>query len=200
MKSQILIASFVAASTALTTNLNIRATRATGAVTDDEIIETLLRQDAFLLPKNSTCINMANYFQLLTVNSGHKMLVERTRTLSRRKADPQVLAAAVAGGLYISKTKLVAPEATVPEVQTTNGEIWKEAKRTKVRYGPYRLPATSEVNWESKLLGVRGMADTLNIRAKKPCTGECTILSLFADLEYADGSAANNSNGAWLHQ
>lgn len=62
MKSQILIASFVAASTALTTNLNTRATRATGAVTDDEIIETLLRQDAFLLPKNSTYIDIADCF------------------------------------------------------------------------------------------------------------------------------------------
>jgi hypothetical protein len=128
------------------------------------------------------------------------MLVERTRTLNRRSADPQLLTAAVAGGLYHAKSKSVTPEATVQEVQHSNGEIWKEAKRTKIRYGPYRIPPTSENNWESTLLGVRGMTDTLNIKAKKPCAGECTILSLFAGLEYADGSPGTNANGAWLHQ
>lgn len=55
MKSQILLTSILA-STALTASLNTRATRATGVVTEDEIIDTLLRQDAFLLPKNSACI------------------------------------------------------------------------------------------------------------------------------------------------
>jgi len=52
MKSQILLAGLFGASS-LAATLHPRATRATGAVTEDEIIDTLLRQDAFLLPKSS---------------------------------------------------------------------------------------------------------------------------------------------------
>lgn len=127
------------------------------------------------------------------------MLVQRTQTLNRRNLDAQSLAAAVAGDHH-PRALSEAPQSTVPEMQDSIGVLWKEAKRTKIRYGPYRIPPTSEDNWEAKLLGVRGMADTLKIRAKKPCEGECLLLTLNADLEYADGSPGNNSNGAWLHQ
>lgn len=69
-----------------------------------------------------------------------------------------------------------------------------------MRYGPYRIPPTSEQNIESMILNVQGMSNTLKIGAKKPCDGECTMLSLFADLEYADGTAANNANGVCFNQ
>ncbi|TLD29730.1 Threonine synthase [Venturia nashicola] len=180
MKLKVLLVGFFGAC-GFAATLDPRAVRATGAVTDDEIVDTLLRRDAFLLPKNS-----------------HKMLVERTQTLNKRNLNTQSLAAAVSGN-HRTRALSEAPQSTVPEVQDSPGVSWKEAKRTKIRYGPYRIPPTSEDNWESKLLGVRGMTDTLAIRAKKPCEGECMMLSLSADLEYADGSPGNNSNGAWLH-
>ncbi|KAE9986858.1 hypothetical protein EG328_004577 [Venturia inaequalis] len=180
MKSKVLLASLFGAC-GLAATLNPQAIRATGAVTHDEIVDTLLRQDAFLLPKTS-----------------HKMLVERTRTLNRRNLDSHSLAAAVAGDHH-TRALSEAPPSTVPEVQDSAGVVWKEAKKTKVRYGPYRIPPVSEDNWEAKLLGVRGLADTLKIGAKKPCNGECLMLTMTADLEYADGSPGNNSNGAWMH-
>lgn len=34
---------------------------------------------------------------------------------------------------------------------------------------------------------------------QKPCVGDCILLGMQADLEYADGAQANNSNGMWLH-
>lgn len=92
-----------------------------------------------------------------------------------------------------------APNSSVPEAVDEPAQAWKEAKRTKIRYGPYRIPPTSENNTESQVLNVQGMSNTLKIGARKPCEKECTMLGLKADLEYADGSAANNSNGAWLH-
>lgn len=92
-----------------------------------------------------------------------------------------------------------APNSSVPETVDLPAKSWAGAKRTKVRYGPYRIPPTSENNMESQVLNVQGMSNTLKIGAKKPCDNECTLLSLIADLEYADGSAANNANGAWLH-
>jgi hypothetical protein len=49
------------------------------------------------------------------------------------------------------------------------------------------------------LMNVQGMTDTFNVNAKKPCDEYCTILALFADLEYADGTPATNKDGAWFH-
>jgi hypothetical protein len=48
-------------------------------------------------------------------------------------------------------------------------------------------------------MNVKGMTDTFNLNAKKPCDDRCTILDLFADLEFADGKAASNKDGAWFH-
>jgi hypothetical protein len=39
------------------------------------------------------------------------------------------------------------------------------------------------------------MSTALRMKAKKPCDSDCTVLSLSAALEYADGSAADISNG-----
>ena len=45
------------------------------------------------------------------------------------------------------------------------------------------------------LLNVGGMGYALDIGAKKPCEGQCTMLSLLASLEFADGSPAENEKG-----
>jgi hypothetical protein len=45
------------------------------------------------------------------------------------------------------------------------------------------------------------MTNTFKVGAKKPCSGQCTVLGLKADLEYADGKQANNDLGVsrlWL--
>lgn len=52
MKSHVLLVGLFGAC-GFAATLDPRAVRATGAVTDDEIVDTLLRQDAFLLPKTS---------------------------------------------------------------------------------------------------------------------------------------------------
>ena len=52
---------------------------------------------------------------------------------------------------------------------------------------------------ESDILNVQGMATTLKIGAKKPCDGECTVLGLNADIEYADGKPASNAQGVSGH-
>jgi hypothetical protein len=53
-----------------------------------------------------------------------------------------------------------------------------------------------EVNWQSKAMGLSGMADEYIPNLPKPCT-QCIIASLNADLEYANGTVTGPS--AWLH-
>jgi len=138
------------------------------------------------------------------------MLVERTRLLSEHLAkrdtsliDPDVgqFLASLPGGLAMLENLQVfgpnskAPATKVAQIQESKGIVWKEAKRRKVRYGPYRIPALSEKNVASEVLKIQGVSNTLNVGVKKPCEGQCTILTLSADLEYADGSPANTTNG-----
>jgi hypothetical protein len=56
-------------------------------------------------------------------------------------------------------------------------------------------PPMQEKNLESEILNVQGMTNTFKIGAKKPCEGECTVLGLQGDIEYADGKPASNSEG-----
>jgi hypothetical protein len=91
-----------------------------------------------------------------------------------------------------------APTLKVPEMEDAKAETWPGAKKRKVRYGPYRIPPTSEKNLESELMKVAGMSNSYTIGVKKPCEGECTVLSVMANMEYADGSSADNSNGVSL--
>jgi hypothetical protein len=46
---------------------------------------------------------------------------------------------------------------------------------------------------------VQGMSNTFKIGAKKPCDGECKILTLGASLEFFDGSEAENKEGVSNH-
>jgi hypothetical protein len=71
-------------------------------------------------------------------------------------------------------------------------------KRTKVRYGPYKLPSIKSTTLMSSLTGEAGTMSTIAQRMKKPCEN-CGLVTSQAGLEYADGTVADNSNGAWLH-
>jgi hypothetical protein len=73
------------------------------------------------------------------------------------------------------------------------------AKRTKIRYGPYRPPSVKAKNIESLLLGEGGMMDASDPNGLKPCEDECWVTWMRAGLEYANGSAANVDSGMWLH-
>lgn len=44
------------------------------------------------------------------------------------------------------------------------------------------------------MLKLRGIVATMEI-ATKPCEGNCMIFSLGANMEYDDGSSAENANG-----
>jgi hypothetical protein len=89
------------------------------------------------------------------------------------------------------------PKSLVPEVQTEAPKVFKDTIRKKIRHGPYRLPPTSEDNWQKREMKLAGMADNYHYNITKPCK-ECIIASLTADLEYADGSRVPNPS-AWLH-
>ena len=43
------------------------------------------------------------------------------------------------------------------------------------------------------------MSEYFEFSVKKPCDGDCQVLALFADLEFADGTKATNQDGTWLH-
>jgi hypothetical protein len=136
---------------------------------------------------------------MLTAEPAHEVLTARAHALYKRqvaKGKGKDLRGLL--GKMSPKLPANAPKSLVPDVQEEKAVWWPEAKRVKVRYGPFRIPPTGEQNYHSKVLNVQGMADSLTVGVKKPCD-ECTLLTLVADLEYADGSPANNSNGAWLH-
>jgi len=45
------------------------------------------------------------------------------------------------------------------------------------------------------LLNVQGIANTMQVGAKKPCDTNCLMLALNASIEYDDGAPAENENG-----
>lgn len=78
---------------------------------------------------------------------------------------------------------------------TRNSHI-EGSKTVKIRYGPYSVPSSTKKNG----LGEAGMLFNYpDPGVAKPCAGDCVLLGMNADLEFADGSNANNSNGMWLH-
>jgi hypothetical protein len=109
-----------------------------------------------------------------------------------------------------------APKATVPEISMEKPKLFFDAKRKKIRYGPYRLPGSTvfiyshsylaqmadnsrqENNTEATVMHVNGMMDAIIPGALKPCE-TCTLAMVNADLEYFDGRPANTASGAWLH-
>jgi hypothetical protein len=87
------------------------------------------------------------------------------------------------------------PKSLVEEVQITQGVKFPEAKRVKIRYGPYRIPPQNEKNFNKVVWNVQGVSTSFHMNVKRPCEEECTILGIEANMEYADGSAANTSSG-----
>jgi hypothetical protein len=88
------------------------------------------------------------------------------------------------------------PASKVAEIQEVKPIAFPDAKALKIRYGPIRMPPTSEKNWQSIITKNVGMSDTVLMGAKKPCSSsECTIFTLYANLEFADGKPADNNNG-----
>jgi len=94
-----------------------------------------------------------------------------------------------------------APPTTVKNIQSgLKPTVWPTAKRTKVRYGPYRIPGITERNVQSLAIhNTTGMLDTLEVNVQKPTLGDFVLMSLHAGLEYVDGSNANTDTGSWLH-
>src|ERR1700761_6486536 len=54
-----------------------------------------------------------------------------------------------------------APWATVPEVQKSKSDIWPEATRVKIRYGPFKLPRKSERTLNFMVFNTEGSASYL---------------------------------------
>ncbi|KAF2672991.1 hypothetical protein BT63DRAFT_436803 [Microthyrium microscopicum] len=165
----------------------IKANVNNGKMSDAEVLQDIL-QHKWLLP-----------------DSMYRSLAARAQGISKRSPQkiPDIQDTPLPGlsNLLAYEVPKGAPKSTVPEITETKTDMWESqhSKRVKVRYGPYRIPPISEANFQSTYMNVQGMADAFMFSAKKPCSGDCMILRLDADLEYADGSAANNSNGAWLH-
>ncbi|KAF2395823.1 hypothetical protein EJ06DRAFT_560306 [Trichodelitschia bisporula] len=163
---------------------------------DEEIVTTFL-DNPRLLPPSTYAVLRAH-----AERSVQKALSKRQfpglATLSLTNV---VTTLQTAGALLSSfmPTATGAPTATVPDLQHSPGDAFPGAKRTKVRYGPYRIPPISERNLDSDLLLVRGMAHTFQIGGKRPCEGDCRLLSVTGSMEYADGKPAENADGAWFH-
>jgi len=157
------------------------------ALSDGEVVD-YIRNHPDLLPKNARI-----------------MLEERLKNIPQNlhKRNPQSsILAAVLGALQNTVDSLgrTLPKATVPDVQVSKSTRFPDAIRKKIRFGPYRIPPTSEKNVEFHMLNQKGMTNTLKIGAAKPCGKDCMILAINAGLEYGDGTKVpNNPSGAWLH-
>jgi hypothetical protein len=93
------------------------------------------------------------------------------------------------------------PGGMAPEIQELKplfDDYAPGSKRTKIRYGKYSLPKVSAQTISSLLTGEQGTINTVTMGMKKPCT-ECSLITMQAGLEYANGSLAEPSNGGWLH-
>jgi hypothetical protein len=132
---------------------------------------------------------------------GRLILRERAKALRLIKRRPQsdeknAIYASILG-IFTNWNK-VAPKSKVPEVTRMTSTWGDGAKKSKVRYGPYRIPPISEKTAESDLLKLKGIAANMQI-ATRPCSKECMLLEMSSGMEYDDGTTAENGNGAWYH-
>jgi hypothetical protein len=162
---------------------------------DVEVLDAML-SNPFLLPRACRYFSWKEHgFELKWDFAAKQLLSHQVNSI--RKRSPQLDGAAplIAGVLAgLTPTPKNAPKSLVAEMQPEKAKYWPEAKRVKVRYGPFRIPPTSEKNFQSEMMNVQGMSTSFTPSAKKPCE-DCTLLTLEADLEYADGKPAANSNG-----
>src|SRR5580698_4716518 len=75
-----------------------------------------------------------------------------------------------------------APKLLVPEVETMKSPEYPYAKRVKVRVGPFRMPQTSEKNFDWLLWNMQGGSNNVKFNIKKPCES-CTILRIESGIE-----------------
>jgi hypothetical protein len=73
-----------------------------------------------------------------------------------------------------------------PDLPSSGPGLKDGATVTKVRYGPYKIPALGMIE------------STFQFIIDKPCS-ECYITAMQADMEYPDGRTALTEEGAWLH-
>jgi hypothetical protein len=84
-----------------------------------------------------------------------------------------------------------------PRAETLKPELRQDAIRKKLYFGPYMLPSSKEVNFNSVVRGDSGMIEVFR-KTTGPCTN-CTILFAQAGLEFENGTEANTDVGGWLH-
>jgi hypothetical protein len=77
-------------------------------------------------------------------------------------------------------------------------EVYPGSKRTKIRYGPYKIPDNTHKDFVYLLEGEKGVLTTAAFKMQKPCT-ECMLISMTAGLEYPNGQDASIDSGAWMH-
>jgi hypothetical protein len=94
------------------------------------------------------------------------------------------------------------PQPTVPEVQILPAKGYPadwNAKRVKIRYGPFRIPPQQEKNFNKLAYSMEGVSTSFRFNIKRPCDKECMLLSVDAGIEYADGTPADITTGAIFH-
>ncbi|KAF2428039.1 hypothetical protein EJ08DRAFT_719738 [Tothia fuscella] len=123
--------------------------------------------------------------------------LDKLATLNKRQGGMTALA----NNMFNPKGGKVAAVAGAPPTRQANQKDSPAgANRVKMRYGPYKVPNMGVTN----ILGEEGAlwnyADPV---AEKPCDaqdgGACTIVGMYAGLEYPDGKNANIDSGLWLH-
>jgi len=160
---------------------------------DQKIVELLVNRPHLLPPES---------YKLLQSKVQRNVLLKRD---PQKNANANAMATIIgATGAYLQSLfpfNPLAPTSKVAEIQhqTPDDWSWPNVRRTKIRYGPYRIAATSENNVDAKLLDVKGMSHTFKVGAKKPCMGDCKILAISGSLEYASGEPAETDTGAWFH-
>jgi hypothetical protein len=87
----------------------------------------------------------------------------------------------------------------IPRRQETQSQVKTPgAKAIKMRYGPYKVPGTRSKDHHAGM--PRGMLENYpDLKFKKPCEGNCTIIGMRPGLEYPNGTVANIDSGPWLH-
>lgn len=129
----------------------------------------------FLYLLSTTSVNMkSNLASLLlgaSVVTAASISPRDTKPVAAPKLGPdtvpgfKVVPPPLYSGLFDSNGKLQAvlsngnypaPKSLVPEVQSEKPIVFKDAKRVKIRYGPFRFPGTKEQNWQAKAMGLSG--------------------------------------------
>ena len=79
------------------------------------------------------------------------------------------------GSLAPGKKHNEPPKSLVPEMQEQKPIDHPQAKRVKIRYGPFRAPPKSEKTEASDLWNTPGLASAVVYNQKRPCDDRCSI-------------------------